>query len=158
MARRQDIEAIDALFRRAYPRLLKADYPPSVQVLAIPRLARANPALVASGRYYVAEIHGEIIGAGGWSPDRRSRGLAHVRHVVTSDRHLRQGIGRAVLSRVISEAQASGHGRLLCWSTRTAAPFYAALGFRALGAIEVPLAPGIVFPAIEMERKLEARA
>jgi hypothetical protein len=33
-------------------------------------------------------------------------------------------------------------------------PFYRALGFAETGRIEVPLAPGIVFPAVHMERRL----
>jgi hypothetical protein len=35
-------------------------------------------------------------------------------------------------------------------------PFYAACGFRELGPIEVPLQPGISFPAVAMERDLAA--
>jgi hypothetical protein len=45
-----DIAAVDALLARAYPRLLKADYAPSVLVTALPRIARAQPGLVAAGR------------------------------------------------------------------------------------------------------------
>jgi hypothetical protein len=31
-------------------------------------------------------------------------------------------------------------------------PFYAALGFRRIEEIDIPLAPGIVFPAVRMMR------
>ena len=63
-----DLAAIDALLSRSYPRVLAHDYPPSVLVLALPLLSRAQPVLVTSGRYYVAETaDGRVLGAGGWS-------------------------------------------------------------------------------------------
>ena len=48
-----DLSALDLLLARSYPRLLKADYPPSVVVLALPIIVRARPELLASGRYFV---------------------------------------------------------------------------------------------------------
>ena len=52
--RTEDIAPLDALLARSYPRLLAADYPPSVLVTAIPRISRAQPRLVTSGTYFVA--------------------------------------------------------------------------------------------------------
>jgi hypothetical protein len=63
----RDFDAIDAMLARSCYKLLKNDYPPSVMVTAVPLISRANPALVRSGTYYVAETSdGQIIGAGGW--------------------------------------------------------------------------------------------
>ena len=45
-ASKQDIAAVDALLARAYPRLVKADYPPSALVMALPLISRAQPDLV----------------------------------------------------------------------------------------------------------------
>lgn len=149
-----DMSLLDAMFARSYPKLLKADYPPSVLVTALPIISRAQPALVRSGRFYLAETAADgIVGAGGWSP-RRQAGVADVRHVVTDDRHTRRGIGRAILERVFETARAAGVRRLDCKSTRTAVPFYRAMGFVTLGPVEVELRPGIAFPAIEMQRNL----
>ncbi len=58
LARPGDLSAVDALFAHSYARLIRADYPPSVLVTAVPRLARAQPALLASGRYWLAETEG----------------------------------------------------------------------------------------------------
>ena len=44
-----DLSALDGLFARAYPRLLKADYPPSVMVTALPLISRAKPELLRCG-------------------------------------------------------------------------------------------------------------
>lgn len=149
-----DLAALDALFSRAYPRLLKGDYPPSVLVTALPLISRAQPALLRSGTFYVAETAGgAMLGAGGWTP-RTGAGFADVRHVVTDDRATRRGVGRAILTRVIQDASAAGMTRLDCNATRTAVPFYTALGFARLGEVDVPLRPGITFPAVFMQRPL----
>ena len=63
-----DIGAIDGILQRCYPRLLKADYPPSVLATALPRMTQAQPKLIMSGTYFVAEDRdGVLIGAGGWT-------------------------------------------------------------------------------------------
>lgn len=157
-----DLAAVDALLARSYPRLLAADYPSSVMVTAIPIIARARPELLASGRYFLVLDHNRVLGAGGYSlaaPGARGGpqgqtepGTAHIRHVATDPDALRRGIGRALMDRVFAAAVAEGVQRFDCLSTRTAVPFYAALGFRSVGEIEVPLAPGIGFPAVRMVR------
>ncbi|HMO09512.1 MAG TPA: GNAT family N-acetyltransferase [Paracoccaceae bacterium] len=153
VARPADLSAVDSLLARSYPRLLAADYPPSVLVTAVPRLVRAGPALLASGRFYVVEdAAGRVLGAGGWSAVQGEG--AEVRHVATDPEHLRRGIGAAILDRVIAAVAADGRRWLDCLSTRGAVPFYAAQGFRMVGPVEVPLAPGIVFPAVRMVRAL----
>ncbi len=145
-----DLSAVDALLARSYPRLLKPDYPPSVLVTALPLISKANPSLLRSGTYFVAETaDGAMLAAGGWTPAARS-GSGSVRHVVTDDRHLRRGIGRALMTHAMAAARRAKITQLGCKSTFTAVPFYRALGFSELGPIEVTLAPGITFPAIEM--------
>ncbi len=155
-----DIGALDRLFQRSYARLLAADYPPSILVTAVPTMARAQPNLVQSSLFYVAEDEdGEILGAGGWSlaaPGGRpgTRGVGHIRHVATDPDAVRQGVGRAVLEHIMLTAKASGMSQLLSQSTRTAVPFYRAMGFAPEGDIEVPLGGGFRFPAILMRAQL----
>lgn len=156
-----DIAVVDALLARSFPALLKADYPPSLIVTAVPRLARAQPDLLRCGTYYVVEdAEGVVVGAGGWTRAGRlrlrgsGRGVAHVRHVVTDHRRTREGIGRALMARIFQEASADGVGLLECQSTLTARPFYAACGFRELGPVRVPIMAGLDFPAIHMQRLL----
>lgn len=156
-ATRADLGRVDALLGRSYPALLKADYPPSVMVTAIPLLARAQPRLLASGSYFVAEDQeGEILAAGGWSvkpwiiggrPD-----FGHIRHVATDPRHVRKGIGRRLMTHAIARAEAEGIVQLECLSTLTAVPFYRALGFQEIGPFNACFTPGIDFPAVRMRR------
>lgn len=150
-AHKGDLAAVDRLLQRSYPRLLGADYPPSTLVLAVPRLVRARPELLASGRYFLAEdAAGRLLAAGGWSPAAGLSDTGHVRHVATDPDVVRKGVGRALMIRVRQDAQEAGLSWLDCMSTRTAVPFYAALGFRPLFPTEVQLAPGIRFPVVRM--------
>jgi GNAT superfamily N-acetyltransferase len=157
-----DLAAVGALLARSYPRLLAPDYPASVRVLAIPLISRARPELLASGTYWLAhDPQGDILGAGGWTQgapgvpgDGHGPRTGHIRHFVTDARLTRQGIGWALMDRVLAQAGAAGMRRLDCLATRTAVPFYAALGFQEQGLVDVPLRPGIVFPAIRMLRQL----
>lgn len=151
---RADLAAVDALLARTYPKLLKADYPPSVLVTALPIISRARPELLVCGTYYVVEEDGAIVGAGGWTRDRKRAGVGHIRHVVTDDRALRRGVGRALMQHCFDVARGARVKRMECWATRTAEPFYAAVGFRSLGPMDVTLAGGIVFPSIRMMRDL----
>ncbi len=154
-----DLAAVDALFARSYPKLLKPDYAPSILVMALPRLSRAQPHLLASGRYYVAEFGRAIVAAGGWSRADPAGAagrpeLGHVRHLVCDDRVTRRGIATAVMTHTIAQAAAAGVARLDCISTLTAVPFYAALGFVVVGPVRVPLGPGIRFPGVRMQLQL----
>jgi GNAT superfamily N-acetyltransferase len=151
-----DLSAVDILLSRSYRRLLASDYPPSTMVLALPLITRARPELLASGSYFLAEDpEGRVLAAGGWTRGGPSPGSAlpdtgHVRHVATDPDLVRLGVGRALMARVMQDARDAGMQWMNCLSTRTAVPFYAALGFRPLHEAEVTLAPGIVFPAVRM--------
>lgn len=154
-----DLDALDALFGRSYPVLLKPDYAPSVLVTAVPLISKAQPALIASGTFFVICDGSEIVGAGGWTmqaPGGRpgARGIGHIRHVVTDHTRTREGIGRRLMDHIALHAHASGMTQLHCQSTRTAVPFYEAMGFVQQSEIEVPLRPGISFPAVFMVKIL----
>jgi GNAT superfamily N-acetyltransferase len=154
-----DTDALDRLFGQSYPVLLKPDYPPSVLVTAVPLISKAQPALIASGTFFVVCDGDDIVGAGGWTmqpPGGRpgTRGVGHIRHVVTDHTRTRQGIGRRLVEHLILHAHACGMMQLHCQSTRTAVPFYEALGFIPQADIDIELRPGIVFPAVFMQRNL----
>ena len=161
-----DLAAVDTLLARSDPRLLAPDYPASVRVMAIPLILRARPQLLASGTYGLAQDpQGGVVGAGGWTPgapggpdDGPGRAAGHIRHFATDARLTRQGTGRALMERVLAQAGAAGLRQLDCLATRTAVPFYAALGFQEQGLVDVPLRPGGVFPAIRMLRRLQTRS
>lgn len=159
VSRDADIPAIDALFAKSYPRLLKPDYPPSILVTAVPLISKAQPALVRSGTFYVAETAGgHVVGAGGWTRQGPrggvQEGTVHIRHFATDPDCVRVGIGSALMERCLADANATGAVHVSCYSTRTAVPFYEAVGFRQIGTMDIELRPGIRFPAIWTERSL----
>lgn len=155
-----DLAGVDALLQKSYPRLLKADYPPSVLVTALPRMTQAKPALLRSGTYYVADAEdGALLGAGGWTAvipgqGATETGRGNIRHVVSDPDVLRQGVGRAIMTHSFAKARAAGMRWMHCLSTRTAERFYAAMGFERMGEVIVPMGPGVDFPAIAMRRDL----
>ena len=162
LARPADLAAVDVLLARSYPRLLKPDYPPSIMVTLVPMLARARPELLASGRYFVVEGRGRVLGAGGYSlaapgprgaaPGAEEPRLGHIRHLATDPDATRQGIARRLMAAVFAAAAGEAVVRFDCLSTRTAVPFYQAMGFAVIGPVEIPLGPGMSFPAVRMQR------
>ncbi|MEM6466891.1 MAG: GNAT family N-acetyltransferase [Pseudomonadota bacterium] len=154
-ATRRHIPQIEALLSKSYTRLLARDYPPSIMVTAVPQISKAQPALIASGRYFMAVRDGRLLAVGGWSPANQHRvegdpALGHVRHFATDPDATRQGAAGALLSFCQIQAKEAGLAGLNCMSTRTAVPFYKAFGFEALGEQEITLGAGVVFPAERM--------
>ncbi|SDY44428.1 GNAT family N-acetyltransferase [Citreimonas salinaria] len=154
-----DTRALDGMFQRSFMTLLKTDYPPSALVSALPVIGHAQPALIRSGRFFVAEQGARIVGAAGWSfepPGGRPglRGMGHLRHVAVEPRHARMGIGSALVAHVMHQARGAAVIRMLCQSTRLAVPFYAAMGFTAQGETVLDLPGGVLFPCVAMATDL----
>ncbi|OWU86602.1 acetyltransferase [Oceanicola sp. 22II-s10i] len=156
-AARDDLDAISLLVARSYRALLAPDYDPGILRDALPLITRPNPSILGCGTYFVAEDAGRIVASGGWtdlSPHGRParRGEGHVRQVATDPDHARRGLGRRLMAEVIASAEAAGVSLLRCQSTLTGQPFYRALGFEASGRIDMRVAPGVWFPAVQMHR------
>lgn len=123
---------------------------------ALPAMTVAQPALLQSGTYYVAEsAEGTLVGCGGWTKERPgcrevSAGLAHIRHFCVHPKWTRHGIGRALYTRCRDDARAVGVSTFECYSTINGEAFYAALGFERDGIIKVDMPGGIAFPAVRM--------
>ena len=141
-------------------RALSSEFYTAAQIeSAITHVFGPDTRLIEDGTYFVVEQAGAIIGAGGWTTAAPGRGQVrsgqgNIRHVVTDDRQVRRGVGRALMTHIVQTATAAGVRRLECLSTLTARPFYQAMGFVVAGPVTVPLAQGIEFPAIAMWRDL----
>jgi N-acetylglutamate synthase-like GNAT family acetyltransferase len=153
-----DGAAVSALLEASYSVLLPSHYEPALLAVALPLMTRANFALLACGTYYVAETpDGRAVGCGGWTMERPgsgdvANGLAHIRHFATDPSWIGKGVGRALLSRSIRDAEARAVHTLECYSTLNAEKFYGSAGFTRIRAVEVPFTPEIRFPAIHMTR------
>jgi N-acetylglutamate synthase-like GNAT family acetyltransferase len=65
---------------------------------------------------------------------------------------MRKGIGRLLLDVCLAEAREAGIRTMMCQSTLPAEAFYATAGFRRIGLVEVETGPGVLLPAVEMQR------
>ena len=158
-----DAGTVTRILAASYPSLMRGAYPDALLDRALPLITRANPALLESGTYYLALAEsGESIACGGWSHrpperDESEAGLAHIRHFATHPDWTGRGAGRAIYRSCEDQARAAGFTRFLCYSSRNGEPFYAALGFRRLREIAVPMGPGLRFPSILMMREISGQ-
>lgn len=151
-----DAAGVSAALAASYGKLLTSHYSAEQLDRALPLMSAANPVLLRSGRYYVAETSAhQIIACGGWSLERPGtteivQGLAHVRHFATDPNWVGCGIASAILSRCIRDAAALGTRSMEAYSTLAAVGFYRTHGFFVVASIDVPLAPGFGFPSTLM--------
>jgi len=155
-----DVASVDPLLQRSYPELMGLAYEESVIAPALKLLTRAQPSLLASGRYYVAESRsGLVVGCGGWSLERPGTNtveldMAHIRHFATHPEWTQRGIGRAIFHLCETAARSAGVHILECYSSLNAEGFYAALGFESVRRIQIDLGRNVVLPAILMRRTI----
>jgi GNAT superfamily N-acetyltransferase len=152
-----DAEALSALIFASYSRLYKGWYADDELAAAVPLMSKANPHLLGSGTYYVAELAGEIAGCGGWTETPPGggqivKGTAHIRHFATHPDHIRQGVARGLIERCLADAGERRVSLFKCMSSLPAERFYARLGFRRVGPADFVLPGGVRLAAIVMER------
>lgn len=155
-----DTTAVAAVLKGSYPVLLAPAYDPALLAKALPLMTRANPVLLASGTYYLAEAaDGTPVGCGGWTFERPGApddpidpALAHIRHFATHPDWTGRGIGRALFERCLADAGAAGACRFEAWSTLVAEAFYRRMGFETIDRFEVAMGPEVRFPSVRMVR------
>lgn len=156
----EDAPAVAAILAASYPLLMRGPYPDDLLARTLPGMTRPNPTLLASGTYYLAEAGDGVFAAcGGWSAnapgsDVRQPGIAHIRHFATHPAWTSRGVGRMLYDRCEQDARSAGFERFTCYSSLNGEPFYAAMGFRRLRRIDVPMGDGIRFPSILMTRDI----
>jgi N-acetylglutamate synthase-like GNAT family acetyltransferase len=155
-----DLSAVTELLQASYPALMKAAYDPGILGPALTVMTRANPALVSSGTYYVAETeNGTLVGCGGWTRERPgddvvSEGIGHIRHFATHPERTRSGIGSSIYRLCEADAREAGVRRFECYSSVNAEGFYSSLGFERIAVIDLQLIPGVSLTGYRMCREL----
>jgi GNAT superfamily N-acetyltransferase len=155
-----DSDAVSALLAVSYSTLFAGHYASSTLTRVLPIIGKANPTLLASGTYYVAECEPKnLVGCGGWTTARPGsneviEGEAHVRHFATHPEWTRRGVGSALLNRCLSDARLIGIRKLHCFSSLNAEGFYRALGFDTVGPIDLPLGPDLTIAGVLMSRRV----
>ncbi len=151
---------VTALLEASYPVSMRPDYDEAVLAAALPSMTRASPALLSSGTYYLAiSENGRVIGCGGWTRERPGSGevapdLAHIRHFATHPQSAGRGVGRAIYDKCEDAARSAGVRRFECYASLNAEGFYAALGFKPLRHVELPMGKNVKLPSIIMGRSI----
>jgi GNAT superfamily N-acetyltransferase len=151
-----DADAVTEVLTASYPVLMDGAYDMATLAAALPHMVRANPTLLASGTYYLAETaDGTAVGCGGWTHERpgtgeREDGLAHIRHFATRPDRTGQGIGRALFEICVGAATGEGVHRFEVYASLNAEGFYRALGFETIEPLDIPMGNGAVFPSLRM--------
>lgn len=156
-----DAFAVERVLASSYPVQMALAYDRNLLARALPLITKANPALLSSGTYYVAEAADQIVGCGGWSLEEPGSnaitpGTAHIRHFAVMSEWLGRGIGRALLNRCEADARAKCIRVLKCFASRNAVGFYSALGFLRRSDIATEMPGGIAFPSVLMELRLSS--
>jgi N-acetylglutamate synthase-like GNAT family acetyltransferase len=155
-----DLAAVTELLRASYPTLMKPAYDLAMLDPALKLMTRANPKLLSSGTYYVAESEsGSIVGCGGWTRENPGgedsmEAVGHIRHFGTHPDWIRRGIGSAIFQKCEEDARASGIREFECYSSLNAECFYCALGFKRIAVLDIQMIPGVSLTSCHMRYRL----
>ena len=156
----EDQQSVTRILQHAYGNLLKTAYEPALLTAALQSMGRANPALLVSGAYFIAEWEGRTpVGCGGWSRQRPGTnevkdGLAHLRHFATHGDWAGHGIGGEIYAECEVQALTAGIEAFECYSTLNAERFYRSLGFETIEPITIRLGKATDFPCLRMRRTI----
>jgi GNAT superfamily N-acetyltransferase len=139
---------------------MASSYDEEVLAPALQLMTKANPSLLGSGTYYLAELStGLLVGCGGWTLERPGTGtveprVGHVRHFAVHPDWTRRGIGRAIFSSCERAARSAGVMAFECYSSLNAEKFYRELDFKRIREMDIELQPHVALPAVLMRRDL----
>lgn len=144
-----DAPALLALFRDTIRRINARDYSPAqIRAWASDDIELEHWASRFAGRFVVvAEEAGLPVGFTELEPD------GHIDRFYVAADHQSRGIGRQLLTAIVTEARRLGLGRLFVEASVTARPFFESQGFVEQAA-QVVLCRGVEFANYRMERTL----
>jgi GNAT superfamily N-acetyltransferase len=174
LAGEQDIPALSVLIPLSVRSLQAAHYSPAQMDAALGPVFGVDRELIRDGTYFVVE-HGRVLaGCGGWSRRRSLFGgdagrasaeaelldpahdPARIRAFFVHPDYARRGIGRRIMNaceKAIAEAQFRS---IELVATLAGEPLYAAFSYDVLERYEIPLAAGLMLPAVRMGKRLRA--
>jgi GNAT superfamily N-acetyltransferase len=169
LASEADRAAIEALISRSVMGLMGGDYSPVQLEAARRHIFGVDGELVADGTYFVVELHGVLVAAGGWSRRRSLFGgdeavtgrtdgpllnpasdAARIRAFFVDPGHARRRLGRQLLSACIDAARDAGFSAMELVATLSGVGLYQAAGFTLGEPLELDLPGGVRFPVVRM--------
>jgi GNAT superfamily N-acetyltransferase len=128
--------------------------------------------LIADGSYYVVDVAGDLVAAGGWSARKTLYGgdqmksgpdpllnpeidAARIRAFFVHPRWARRGLARQIYLACSDAAWAAGFRSFELMATYPGEPVYAALGFSAFERVVVRLRGEVDVPFVRMRRAID---
>jgi N-acetylglutamate synthase-like GNAT family acetyltransferase len=128
--------------------------------------------LIIDGSYYVVEVDGEIVAAGGWSARKALYGgdqmktgpdalldpqidAARIRAFFVHPDWSRRGLARLIFNHCSDAAWAAGFRNFELMATQPGEPFYSALGFIPGERVIVRLSGDVDVPFVRMTRTIQ---
>lgn len=165
-ARPADAPALLRLHRAALSAIDERFYSAGQVASFLHHVPTLDEPMLADGTYFVAEVHGELVGAGGWSaraPGYAVAGLGlprpgglrpRVRGMYTHPAWARRGIGRRILRAAEQQAVAAGYATIELDALLPAVRLYRRCGYRVLGDLSARLPNGTRLTVIHMDKRL----
>jgi GNAT superfamily N-acetyltransferase len=168
----EDLPALRMLIDRSVRELSRDHYTAEQIASSLVYVFGVDTQLLADRSYYVIEVEGAIVAAGGWSYRRSlfggdqhkaaedpeldpARDSARIRAFFVDPAWTRRGLARLLFDRCAAAARARGFAALELGATLPGEPLYRALGFHPVEAMEVTMPDGQRLPLVRMARALE---
>jgi GNAT superfamily N-acetyltransferase len=162
-ARPDDRAALDQLHRYAFRASAQGIYDEAVIDDVAERCVPMNPALLASGRYWLIEAGGQPVASAGWSADppawiaaqrpELANELPWVRCVHIDPRISGAGLGAKLLQKIEHDVSAAGFQGVNAWVSLMTIPLYRGAGFAGEVPVTLELAPSVRFIGLVMQRR-----
>lgn len=119
--------------------------------------------MIDSGRYFVAELEGRLVGCGGWgvrvpgylSADPSAQELPRLRAMFVDPANARQGIGSRLVAHIESDVRASGQSLLSLDALLSGVALYRTLGYQSVRHGLIHLPDGEVVRYLHMRKWLD---
>ena len=168
-AKHDDLDALRTLMDAAISELQKPFLDAS-QIASSRTIMGLDTQLIADGTYFIVEADGNLAGCGGWSrratlyggdqtPGRSAallypeKDAARVRAMYTHPQHVRQGVGRLILSLCEAAARSEGFKRVELMATMAGEPLYRACGYQPCERV-MDDRGGVAVPLLRMSKSL----
>jgi GNAT superfamily N-acetyltransferase len=175
LATRTDVPALATLIDRSARTLCAQAYNERQMRSWMTHAFFVDESLIDDGTYCVAEVEGQIVGAGGWSWRKRlfqgqagssagageddvanpSTDPARIRMFFIDPDWTRRGIGRRILKFCEAQAIDAGFRRFELMATLTGEPLYAACGYAALERADLRLPDGVMVEGVRMSKECD---
>lgn len=171
-ARLRDVPVLQTLIDQAVRGLMHHDYTPRQVDSAARYLFAVETRLIEDRTYYVAEVNGVLIGAGGWSRRHAFSSYeygvsknaeayldprydaARIRAYFVHPAFARRGIARELLATSEADARSNGFWQTELIASSTGVPLYEKAGYTALGEESVTLTDGVTLTGLRMMKFL----